>query len=213
MKNINVNQIFTDLVADKIAQGYSLHIQSMSGSQGEIAHVDFEKGGQVYRLMAEKNHTNGKDPELTWHDTLVITFGRSPEKDGNDVWNNHLEVLEQQTYYAVGRRMGWHGEGCWGTRDEAIVARKITDASRESRSERAWANANGWAIKTEEGLKKLWAIIKKHQGYRTLPFKDIKAAALIRCQPPHRYCRTTDPYYVALEVTTARGTFLTCICN
>lgn len=50
MKYIDINQKFTAKVAEYIAKGYTINIATMSGSQGEVAHVDLTDGKQVVRV-------------------------------------------------------------------------------------------------------------------------------------------------------------------
>ena len=44
MKYIDINQRFTAKVAEYIAKGYTINTATMSGSQGEVAHVDLARG-------------------------------------------------------------------------------------------------------------------------------------------------------------------------
>lgn len=47
MKYIDINRKFTETVSSYIAQGYIINTASMSGSQGEIAHIDLTDGKQI----------------------------------------------------------------------------------------------------------------------------------------------------------------------
>ena len=51
MKYIDINQNFTAKVAEYIAKGYTINTATMSGSQGEVAHVDLTDGKQVVRVL------------------------------------------------------------------------------------------------------------------------------------------------------------------
>lgn len=51
MKYIDINQKFTAKVAEYIAKGYTINTATMSGSQGEVAHVDLTDGKQVVRVQ------------------------------------------------------------------------------------------------------------------------------------------------------------------
>lgn len=51
MKYIDINQKFTAKVAEYIAKGYTINTATMSGSQGEVAHVDLTDGKQVVRVL------------------------------------------------------------------------------------------------------------------------------------------------------------------
>ena len=53
MKYIDINQKFTAKVAEYIAKGYTINAATMSGSQGEVAHVDLTDGKQVVRVLLD----------------------------------------------------------------------------------------------------------------------------------------------------------------
>lgn len=53
MKYIDINRKFTETVSSYIAQGYIINTASMSGSQGEIAHIDLTDGKQIVRVLLD----------------------------------------------------------------------------------------------------------------------------------------------------------------
>ncbi len=53
MKYIDINQKFTAKVAEYIAKGYTINTATMSGSLGEVAHVDLTDGKQVVRVLLD----------------------------------------------------------------------------------------------------------------------------------------------------------------
>lgn len=53
MKFIDINRKFTAAVSSYMAQGYYINAASMSGSQGEIAHIDLTDGKQIVRVLLD----------------------------------------------------------------------------------------------------------------------------------------------------------------
>lgn len=51
MKYIDINRKFTETVSSYIAQSYIINTASMSGSQGEIAHIDLTDGKQLLSVL------------------------------------------------------------------------------------------------------------------------------------------------------------------
>ena len=51
MKSAEINAIYAAKAAEYLAAGYTINTNSMNGSQGEIAKIDFRKGDEVIRLM------------------------------------------------------------------------------------------------------------------------------------------------------------------
>lgn len=94
MKRNELDTIFTAKVNEYIAKGYMINTNTMAGSQGEIAHIDFRKGDEVIRILMETKYNWRKG------DTVHIIIGRStdkvrPERDRDEtVWNSHLEIIE-----------------------------------------------------------------------------------------------------------------------
>lgn len=54
MKFIDINREFTAAASSYIAQGYIINTASMSGSQGEIAHIDLTDGKQIVRVLLDR---------------------------------------------------------------------------------------------------------------------------------------------------------------
>ena len=53
MKYIDINAKFTAAVNNYLAQGYIINTASMSGSQGEVAHIDLTNGKQIVRVLLD----------------------------------------------------------------------------------------------------------------------------------------------------------------
>ena len=51
MNQNDINRMFTEKVTELIAQGYQINPATMSGSQGEYAHVDLRKGTEIIRVL------------------------------------------------------------------------------------------------------------------------------------------------------------------
>ena len=100
MKKADLNTIFTAKVNELLAQGYIFHTQTMAGHQGEIAKVDLTNGEEVIRVIMEENGFNwDKEKDLFLHDKITITVGRATEVQFDTIWNNKLEVLDQEVFY------------------------------------------------------------------------------------------------------------------
>ena len=109
MKFADINKKFSEAVAEKIANGFQICCNTMPGSQGEIAHVNFINAeGDHYTLMLDQRPSFG-DEEI-WLDQLVITWAKSKELKGDFngrtcvtfcIGENYVEVISQQFYWKV----------------------------------------------------------------------------------------------------------------
>lgn len=96
MNQNDINRIFTEKVTDLIGQGYQINPATMSGSQGEYAHVDLRKGTEIIRVLLD----DGSDYE-EGVDFMRLVVGRCTDQIrmgtfdrlGNTIWNNRLEIL------------------------------------------------------------------------------------------------------------------------
>lgn len=102
-KKQDIDRAFTEAVARLIGQGYQINLATMSGSQGEIAHVDLCKGDEILRVRLEQCNGYGTVP-----DYLSLTVGRCTESLRNDtlergetIWNNSLEILTEIKYFST----------------------------------------------------------------------------------------------------------------
>ena len=51
MTKNDIRSIYTQKVTELLAQGYQIHPETMSGSQGEIAHIDLTNGSEILRVL------------------------------------------------------------------------------------------------------------------------------------------------------------------
>lgn len=96
MKIQDIRRLYTEQVANLLAQGYTLYPDTMSGSQGEIAHIDLSNGSEILRVLLHEVSDFGGD---TYNGHTVITVGKCTDeiREGrySTIWNNHLEVRSE----------------------------------------------------------------------------------------------------------------------
>ena len=106
MKYIDINKKFTAKVAEYIAKGYTINTATMSGSQGEVAHVDLTDGKQVVRVLLDSfteydsfNSLSGLEIVVGTPADKVVPYDTARY---NTIWNNRLEVIESERFYEIG---------------------------------------------------------------------------------------------------------------
>ena len=117
MKQHEIETIFTEKVAACMAAGYIISPATMSGHQGEIGKVDLRKGNEIIRIMLEKKRGWDREHSYPW-EAVVLTVGRStdelipcgPFDTWQTVWNNHLEIIEQRSFYQIDSRADYFTE-------------------------------------------------------------------------------------------------------
>ena len=129
MKSTDINAIFSAKVAEFLANGYQINTNTMGGSQGEVAKVDFRKGDELIRVLLDRKTIFN---EHFTCDGIVLIVGRCTDpyavnaqgfRDAT-IWNSHLEIIEERTFCKMGMRWNdsdWYLEGA-----EAEEAQKKT---------------------------------------------------------------------------------------
>lgn len=121
----DINNRFTQIVAEYIAQGYTFNTSSMGGSQGEIANIDLTNGKEIIRILVDNFHD--------WRESVEgvkIIIGKSTDdvrphsgQLHETVWNTHLEILRTEVFYKISRYSNFYG-----TKEEAEAARDVRHA-------------------------------------------------------------------------------------
>ena len=94
MTKNDIRNLYTQKVAELLAQGYQIHPETMSGSQGEIAHIDLTNGSEILRVLIESRCSYSE----TYGDILTIRVGRCTDEisgSWHTIWNDRLETLSE----------------------------------------------------------------------------------------------------------------------
>lgn len=200
MKFEEINKKYTEKVAEWMAKGYWINAGTMSGSQGEYAHIDLTNGKELIRVLMEER-AEWLDDGWSRREAVVIVVGRVPAEDrvrigatdrlGNTVWNNHLEELEKESYFKIGdRESGW-----FGTKEEANA--------RYDKAHERWTNAHEdseFKTKVFRGAEKMMLPFVRRQvcGCKTAKASDItKVEKVYNTDPNGRLTGCT--YYVTVK--------------
>ncbi len=130
MKSTDINAIFSAKVAEFLANGYQINTNTMGGSQGEVAKVDFRKGDELIRVLLDRKTIFN---EHFTCDGIVLIVGRCTDpyavnaqgfRDAT-IWNSHLEIIEEQTFCKMGMR--------WNDSDWYLEGAEAEDAQKKTR--------------------------------------------------------------------------------
>lgn len=115
MKKQDIRTEYTKKVTELLNQGYFLFPDTMSGHQGEIAHIDLSNGSEILRVLLEQGHHYERDE--FWGDTVRLTVGKPTEEvrmystwEGT-IWNNRLEPrfeIEWACVNSLRRQEPWY---------------------------------------------------------------------------------------------------------
>ena len=147
MKYADINKKYTATVAEYLANGYTINTRTMSGSQGDYAHIDLTDGTEVIRIMVDTFH-EWTDISL---DGLEIIVGRADsevipncENDYHTLWNTKLDIISRESFYVFGavRRHGnFQGYLDVGTPAHHLKVHRYIAKHKNSKSEDITAKA------------------------------------------------------------------------
>ena len=161
----NINERFSAIVGEYLDKGYTINAGTMSGLQGEVAKVDMTNGKEILRIRIESCGGGIREPE-----NISISVGKCTDKvranrnnEWNTIWNDHLEELHRETYYALDN----YGRCAFGTKEEA----KRCD---EIRRERIHNNYDEWAITLPDAARKIALKFIHRRYYSSYKLSDIE---------------------------------------
>lgn len=105
MKYADINERYTEIVAEYVGKGYTINTASMGGSQGETCKIDLTNGTEIIRILFD----TFSDYE-TCLGGVEIIVGKCTDKDVHPheahrfgiIWNDNLEILSVERFYKVG---------------------------------------------------------------------------------------------------------------
>lgn len=105
MKYADINKRYTEIINKYLVKGYTVNTATMGGSQGEIAHIDLTDGNEIIRILVEGFNEYHRDIE-----GVEIIVGKATDeikpnskKTLGTIWNNRLEIIESERFFAIGR--------------------------------------------------------------------------------------------------------------
>lgn len=180
MKYADINKRFTEIVAEYIANGYTINTDTMGGCQsGSLANVDLTDGKELIRVFVETKSVWDdfdacKENGMEWfaYDEVSVVAGRCTDnvrinKRKNDiVWNHHLEIISCDTFYKIG---GYHSDFYGTKEDSQNQQRKSRERHKnekyETRKEKVFpAYANAIVL----------PFMKRQKGCKTIKLSDIE---------------------------------------
>lgn len=173
MKYIEINKRYTDIVTGYLAKGYMVNTSTMSGSQGERAHIDLTDGTEVIRIVLQSFHR--------WEDVPVegfeIIVGRAAAEDKvvpnchedyATVWNKHLEVISIESFYTIGRHDNW-----FGTKEEALKAARKSFERYENKP-RKYGHTEATEMANPKAIALAKQYILKHRIAKRVDLSQLK---------------------------------------
>lgn len=185
MQYKEINKIFSEAVAKTLANGFTICTNTMGGTQGEIAFVNFiDDNGDHYSLMLDKESGHWEEDRIGL-DYYVISWVRStdlkgyPQRTGVTFWrgDKYVEVISQRIFYIVSDKY---------LVEDAADAKRIWE-TRKKHYRTAIHNEDKYrqsyeipmSAKTRKLVAHLWKA-NKSRSQKTVKQVDINSAKICR---------------------------------
>lgn len=175
----DIEKVFSEKVQEYMEKGFTIHVGSMCGSQGEIAKVDLSDGTDVYRVYLYSDMARDNEHKLKTYDVCVLAVEKHEGKANTNlrgydtIWNGRGEVVEKITWFKVSDRAYVSSEEI----KEISALRWKRWKSRENAK-----NVRELNMDSEERRTIIRDICRKHKGYMR-----VKRAHIHQVFVGHRY--------------------------
>lgn len=202
MQYRDINKIFSGAVAKTLSEGYTICTNTMSGTQGEIAFVNFiDDNGDHYSLMLDKEIGHWDENEIGL-DRYVISWVRStdlkgyPQRTGVTFWrgNKYVEVISQRIFYIVSDK--------YFVEDAADAKRIWETRKKHYRTNNEDKYRQSYEIPMSAKTRKLVALLwkaNKSRSQKTFKQVDINSAKICRCDNERRLCINGSNDWVSIR--------------
>lgn len=177
----DIEKAFSEKVQEYMEKGLTIHVGSMSGSQGEIAKVDFADGKDVYRIRLHSE--TYLDESCQTFDMCQITVEKHEGQASTNfrrwdtIWNGRGEVVEEISWFKVSDNKGAYVSSLEEIRE--ICTLQMERWKRKSRRDK---NVRELNMNSEERRTVIRDICRKHKGYAR-----VKRAHIHQVFVGHRY--------------------------
>ena len=97
---------YSNKVAEYMSKGLRIHVNSMSGSQGEVAKIDLTDGKDVYRISLTRECSYGDFYGDIYQMTVERFDDMAQEKNLDNfhctIWNGKGDTVEEKRWFSVG---------------------------------------------------------------------------------------------------------------
>lgn len=173
-----LNKAFTEVVNGYLATGMTIHVNSMSGHQGEMAKVDLSDGTDVYRINMTDESCYGEGKNEFHGRKVVITVEKFEGKDQSDGFRA-FDTLWTGKGEQVGAPMEWYELGnnrkAWTDSIEYAGECQMKHYNRlDARDDHRWRDKEQEIrMDSEEQRTFVRDMCRQHRGYGRIKRAEI----------------------------------------
>ena len=168
-----INAKYTEVLSKYLAAGMSIEARTMSGSQGEMAHIDLTDGKNLYRIIMGTGSARDDSDKLCWsYETIEIEVRKyeipAHINSMTTIWNSKGELIEHYVWFEI-EPYRKENRVCVESIEEikAIRDKKLEHYKNDRETKEVEIQL------TPERQKKIADICRKRPGYKSIRTQGI----------------------------------------
>ena len=174
-----ISKVYSDLIADRLADGYVINMRTMSVTQGEYGRFDLTKDGgkTVHRLyMSRDSESDNSEYNKIgmWYsfDTLrIVEEEFDNQRDSDTLWTGKGKKLLEKKYYLIDRKRSGYKLDPYTSYTQSVELMKSADRKHYERVDLKHSDSTRKINPTQ----KMVEIVNRFKGFKNVKLADIES--------------------------------------
>lgn len=200
-----ISKVYGELLASRLAEGYTIYLRTMGGTQGEYGRLDLTKDGgkTVHRLYMNRKSENGNaicKGTKVWFivDVIQIIEEEFDNLKNSDIlWNGKGKKLLEQNYYLIDRKRSSY---IMDPRTSYTPSKYFIELA-ETKHYGRFQNKNDKPRKIKP-TQKMVEIVNRFKGFKGIKLDDIESVE-VGCYKPsdifYRFSFKNRKHYLTID--------------
>lgn len=202
-----ISKIYGELLASRFAEGYTIYLRTMGGTQGEYGRLDLTKDGgkTVHRLYMDRKSENGnaicKGTKVLFNvDVIQIIEEEFDNLKSDILWNGKGKKLLEQNYYLIDRKRSGY---VMDPRTSYTPSKYFIELAETKHYGRVNSSQfrNGKTRKIKP-TQKMVEIVNRFKGFKGIKLGDIESVE-VGCYKPrdifYRFSFKNRKHYLTID--------------
>lgn len=202
-----ISKIYGELLASRFAEGYTIYLRTMGGTQGEYGRLDLTKDGgkTVHRLYMDRKSENGnaicKGTKVLFNvDVIQIIEEEFDNLKSDILWNGKGKKLLEQNYYLIDRKRSGYVMDPRTSYTPSKYFIELAETKHYGRvNSSQFRNGKTHKIKPTQ---KMVEIVNRFKGFKGIKLGDIESVE-VGCYKPgdtfYRFSFKNRKHYLTID--------------
>lgn len=202
-----ISKVYGELLASRFAEGYTIYLRTMGGTQGEYGRLDLTKDGgkTVHRLYMNRKSENGnaicKGTKVLFNvDVIQIIEEEFDNLKNRDIlWNGKGKKLLEQNYYLIDRKRSGY---IMDPRTSYTPSKYFIELAETKHYGRCSAQNKNDKSRKIKPTQKMVEIVNRFKGFKGIKLDDIESVE-VGCYKPsdtfYRFSFKNRKHYLIID--------------